>query len=92
MKFTDGYWQALPGVTILRPQAVDDVVVDGETPMVYAATGPLDVRGDTLNRPLITVSLHTPMGDVLGVTIEHFMGGWIASLRSRSRRRWRMSR
>jgi hypothetical protein len=31
MKFTDGYWQALPSVTILRPQSVDDVVVDGET-------------------------------------------------------------
>jgi len=75
MKFTDGYWRALPGVTILRPQAVDDVVVDGETLTVYSATGPLDMRGDTLNRPLITVSFHTPMDDVLGVTIEHFHGG-----------------
>jgi alpha-D-xyloside xylohydrolase len=75
MKFTDGYWQALPGVTILRPQSVDDVVVDGETLTVYAATGPLEARGDTLNRPLIAVSLHTPMDDVVGVTIEHFQGG-----------------
>jgi len=47
MKFTDGYWQALPGVTILRPQSVDDVVVDGETLTVYAATGPLEARGAT---------------------------------------------
>jgi alpha-D-xyloside xylohydrolase len=75
MKFTDGYWQVLPGVTILRPQAVDDVVVGDETLTVYAATGPLEKRGDTLNRPLITVSFDSPMDDVVGVTIEHFQGG-----------------
>jgi len=75
MKFTDGYWQVLPGVSILRPQAVDDVVAGTDTLTLYAATGPLATRGDTLNRPLITVSFHTPMDDVIGVTIEHFQGG-----------------
>ena len=75
MKFNDGYWQVLPGVTILRPQAVDDVVVEPESLTVYAATGPLEKRGDTLNRPLVTVSFHSPMDDVVGVTIEHFQGG-----------------
>jgi len=75
MKFTDGYWQARPGVTILRPQGVDDVVVDGETLTVFSATGPLATRGDTLNRPLITARFDSPMDDVVGVTIEHFRGG-----------------
>ncbi|MGW6131768.1 alpha-xylosidase [Cellulomonas sp. NPDC055163] len=75
MKFTDGYWQVLPGVSILRPQAVDDVVAGDENLTVYAATGPLEKRGDTLNRPLITVSFDSPMDDVVGVTIEHFQGG-----------------
>ena len=44
MKFTDGHWQAPPGVTILRPQSVDDVVVDGDpsrSTRVHAAPGTL---------------------------------------------------
>ena len=27
MKFTDGYWQHLPGVTVLHPRSVADVEV-----------------------------------------------------------------
>ncbi|MFI2753555.1 alpha-xylosidase [Cellulomonas sp. P22] len=75
MKFTDGYWQVLPGVSILRPQAVDEVVAEADALTIYAATGPLATRGDTLNRPLITVELDSPMDDVVGVRISHFRGG-----------------
>jgi len=75
MKFTDGYWQLLPGVTELRPRHVDDVVAGDDTLTVYASTAPLVTRGDTLNRPLVTVTLHSPMDGVVGVTIEHFQGG-----------------
>ncbi len=75
MKFTDGYWQLLPGVTELRPRHVDDVVADEDTLTVYASTAPIVTRGDTLNRPLVTVSFHSPMDGVVGVTIEHFQGG-----------------
>lgn len=75
MKFTDGYWQLLPGVEELRPRHVDEVVATDETLTVYASTGAIDKRGDTLNRPMLTVSFHSPMDDVIGVTIEHFQGG-----------------
>lgn len=75
MKFTDGYWQLLPGVTELRPRHVDDVVAGDDTLTVYASTAPIVTRGDTLNRPLVTVTLHSPMDGVVGVTIEHFQGG-----------------
>ncbi|ACQ79582.1 glycoside hydrolase family 31 [Beutenbergia cavernae DSM 12333] len=75
MKFTDGYWQLLPGVTELRPRHVDDVVAGADTLTVFASTAPITKRGDTLNRPLITVTFHSPMDDVIGVTIEHFTGG-----------------
>jgi len=75
MKFTDGYWQTLPGVTVLRPRAVDDVVLGERSLTAYAATGPLVTRGDTLNRPLITITLDSPAEGVLGVTIEHHQGG-----------------
>jgi alpha-D-xyloside xylohydrolase len=75
MRFTDGYWQLLPGVSELRPRHVEDAVVDGDRLVLYASTAPLTRRGDTLNRPVITVSLHSPMDDVIGVTIEHHQGG-----------------
>jgi len=75
MKFTDGYWQHLPGVRVLHPRAVADVSVEQDTLTVYAATGPLTTRGDTLNRPLVTVTFSSPMDDVIGVRIEHHTGG-----------------
>lgn len=75
MKFTDGYWQLLPGVQVLRPRSVADVVVGEDTLTVYSATVPLTSRGDTLNRPLVTVTFSSPMDDVIGVRIEHHVGG-----------------
>ena len=78
MKFTDGYWQVLPGVSILRPGSVDDVVAedtaDGARLTVYAPTARIETRGDTLNRPQVTVTFDTPADDVVGVRIEHFQG------------------
>src|SRR4051794_12198049 len=75
MKFTNGYWQLLPGVQVLRPRSVADVVVGEDTLTVYSATVPLTSRGDTLNRPLVTVTFTSPMDDVIGVRIEHHTGG-----------------
>src|SRR5690625_2382394 len=74
MKFTDGYWQVLPGVQILRPRFVESVADGGDHLMVYAATAPLSARGDTLNRPMITVRLDSPAEGIIGVRIEHFQG------------------
>src|SRR3954468_23890662 len=75
MKFTDGYWQHLPGVRVLHPRAVADVTVADATLTVHAATAQLATRGDTLNRPLVTVTFSSPMDDVIGVRIEHHSGG-----------------
>ncbi|HLT62413.1 MAG TPA: alpha-xylosidase, partial [Microlunatus sp.] len=74
MKFTDGYWQTLPGVTVLRPRAIDQVEPGDRTLTVFAPTAPLRRRGDSLNRPVITVTFDTPAEDVIGVRIEHFRG------------------
>lgn len=74
MKFTDGYWLVLPGTTILRPQSVADVTVEDDRLTVYAPTAPITTRGDTLNRPQVTVTFDAPMDDVIGVRIEHFQG------------------
>ncbi|QHT54975.1 alpha-xylosidase [Cellulomonas sp. H30R-01] len=75
MKFTDGYWLPQPGTTILRPRDVADVQLGDDTLTVWSSTAPLTSRGDTLNRPLVTVTFSSPMDDVVGVRIEHFQGG-----------------
>ncbi|NKY10617.1 alpha-xylosidase [Cellulomonas hominis] len=75
MKFTDGYWQNLPGVDILRPRAVDEVVLGERSLTAYAGTRRLVTRGDTLNHPLVTITLDSPAEGVLGVTIEGHRGG-----------------
>ncbi|GAA2111685.1 alpha-xylosidase [Microlunatus panaciterrae] len=74
MKFTDGYWQALPGVTILRPRGVDEISASEDELTIFAATAPITGRGDTLNRPVVTITLDAPAEDVIGVRIEHFQG------------------
>ena len=75
MKFTDGYWQTLPGTSVLHPRDVADVVVGDADVRVYAPTAPQRRRGDSLNRPLVTVAFDSPMDDVIRVRIEHFSGG-----------------
>jgi len=75
MKFTDGYWMTRPGVSLLRPLDVAEVVAGDASLAVYAATAPLTRRGDTLNRPLVTITLDSPAEGVIGVTVEHHRGG-----------------
>jgi len=74
MKFTDGYWHLRPGVEMLRPRDVDAVEAGDGTLTVYAPTAPITKRGDTLNRPLVTVTFDAPADDVIGVRIEHHQG------------------
>jgi len=77
MKFTDGFWQLRPGVTALYAQEAYDLVeVPGDSPtlVVTAPTRVIAGRGDTLNRPTLTVTLSSPLDGVVGVRIEHFQG------------------
>ncbi|SIQ33728.1 alpha-xylosidase [Micromonospora avicenniae] len=74
MKFTDGYWQLRPGVTVLRPGAVESVEPEERSLTVFAPTGRITSRGDTLNRPVVTVRFSSPADGVIGVTIAHHLG------------------
>jgi len=74
MKFTDGYWQLRPGVSILQPKDIDGVERVGDDLVIYAPTAPITSRGATLNRPSLTVRLTSPIDDVIGVTISHHLG------------------
>ncbi|SDL64869.1 alpha-xylosidase [Microbacterium azadirachtae] len=74
MKFTDGFWQLRPGVEALYAQEARDLVAaDGEL-TIWAPTRVIASRGDTLNRPLLTVSLASPAEGVIRVRIEHHRG------------------
>ncbi|GIF05686.1 alpha-xylosidase [Actinoplanes siamensis] len=75
MKFTDGYWRKRDGLTVVHPAHYLDSSAGPESLTVYAATKRIRDRGDTLDAPLITVTLSAPMDDVVRVTIEHFQGG-----------------
>ncbi|MEV4539742.1 alpha-xylosidase [Asanoa sp. NPDC049518] len=75
MKFTDGYWQLRPGVSVLRPGAVESVELEERGFTAYAPTGRVVTRGDTLNRPVVTARFFSPADGVIGVTVAHHLGG-----------------
>ena len=74
MKFTAGYWTIRPGVTPKFAVQVHDVETDPEGVTVYALTRPIDNRGDTLNHPLLTIRLTSPLPNVVRVQIVHHKG------------------
>jgi len=76
MKFTDGFWQLRPGVTPLYAQEAYDIWPEGENGIVVTApTMVIEKRGDVLNRPVLTVSLSSPLPNIIGVKVSHFSGG-----------------
>ncbi|WP_405373060.1 MULTISPECIES: alpha-xylosidase [unclassified Microbacterium] len=79
MKFTDGFWQLRPGVSPLFAQEAYDVEtgshpLDGEAIVVTATTAVITSRGDTLNRPVLTATLSSPLAGVVRVRIERHTG------------------
>jgi alpha-D-xyloside xylohydrolase len=74
MKFTNGFWRKRDGVSALHPAHVHGVSPGPASLTVYASTRKVERRDDTLNAPVITVSCTSPMPDVIGVRISHFLG------------------
>jgi len=75
MKFTDGNWLIQPGTTPHHPVEAYEARRDGGTLVVDAPTRRINHRGDTLQGPLLTVRIDSPLADVIRVRIEHFTGG-----------------
>ncbi|CAN7169351.1 alpha-xylosidase [Microbacterium sp. LjRoot45] len=80
MKFTDGFWQLRPGVTALYAQEAYDIeptdaTADGPGIRITAPTGVITGRGATLNRPVLTVTLSSPLEGVIRVRVSHHEGG-----------------
>ena len=74
MKFTDGYWMVREGMHPRHPAQGYDIWTDDRTMTVYAPTTPIRSRGDTLNRPVVTLTYSSPMPDVIRVRIENHVG------------------
>jgi alpha-D-xyloside xylohydrolase len=72
MKFTDGFWQTRPGVTPLYAQEAYDMVAGENSLTVTATTKVIEGRGDTLDCPTLTVTLSSPLPNIVRVRIEHF--------------------
>ena len=79
MKFTDGFWHLRPGVAASYAQEAYDiaptVTPDGDGLVIHAPDKRIERRGDTLNRPMLTVTLSSPLEGVVRVRIEHHQGG-----------------
>jgi alpha-D-xyloside xylohydrolase len=74
MKFTDGNWLLQPGVVAHYPAEAHDAAVNGRALVFHAPVRPIRHRGDTLQGPLLTIRIDSPMTDVIRVRIEHFTG------------------
>src|ERR1035437_8582814 len=74
VKFTDGFWHTRPGVRPLYAQEAYDIVAGENSLTVTAPTKIIKGRGDTLSRPTLTVTLSSPLFNIVGGKIEHFQG------------------
>jgi alpha-D-xyloside xylohydrolase len=74
MKFTDGAWLHLPLVQAHYPAEAYDVSREGNELVVFAPTRAIRHRGDTLQGPVLTIRIGSPMADVIRVRIEHYSG------------------
>lgn len=75
MKFTDGFWLLRRGVQALYAQEAHRIEAIEGGIRVLAPTKVINGRGDTLNRPAMTVELSSPLEGVIRVRIDHFRGG-----------------
>ena len=74
MKFTDGQWLIRPGVMAHYAAEAHSIASSGDQLVIEAPVRPIKDRGETLQGPLLTITLSAPMPDVVRVRIEHFAG------------------
>src|SRR5690625_768505 len=75
MKFTDGNWLVREGYEIHFPKLVHEVEQSDGSVTLYAPCKYINHRGDTLDGPLLTITISSPMENVFRVQTWHFKGG-----------------
>ncbi len=75
MKFTDGNWMIREGYQIHFPKTIHEVEQQNGAITLYAPCKYINHRGgDTLDGPLLTIQLSSPIDDVIRVQTWHFKG------------------
>lgn len=75
MKFTNGYWLVKEGFDVNYPRSVRDFKIVEDGLILYAPCKEIRHRGDTLNIPLLTIKLSSPINNVVRVQAWHHKGG-----------------
>jgi len=75
MKFTSGYWGLREGVRLFAPAQAREVAADASSVTIHAPCKPIHHRGDTLNTAQLTLTLSSPIPEVIRVHLCHFKGG-----------------
>ncbi len=74
MKFRDGYWHLKEGIKFLNYQELRDFSIHKDGLTAYTAAQKVNHRGDTLNGPILTTSVSSPMEDVIHIRSVHQKG------------------
>lgn len=72
MKFTNGYWLTKEGFAVNNPKQVYDYKINDDNVQIYAPYKKINERGDTLNIGMTTVSVTSPLKNVIGIKLTHF--------------------
>ncbi|MBS1703434.1 MAG: alpha-xylosidase [Armatimonadetes bacterium] len=74
MKFTDGNWMHLPGVSPNYAAQVYDASSDDRSVTAIVPCHPINHRGDTLGGANLTITLSSPLPGVIAVKLVHHAG------------------
>ena len=74
MKFTNGYWRIRETVNPHYAVEYADHKIAGDSLIVYAAARQIRDRGDTINAPMLTVTITSPAENIIKVSAVHFKG------------------
>ncbi|KAJ7470534.1 glycoside hydrolase family 31 protein [Mycena latifolia] len=73
MRFNDGFWLLKNGVKSYYGLQVTQTKERDGAFEFQVATRPIRHRGDTLGGPVLSVKVHSPTEDVIGVKLDHFV-------------------
>jgi alpha-D-xyloside xylohydrolase len=75
VRFTNGFWLMRPGVEAHYARQAYEIRTVDDALVVTAPTKVIATRGDTLNLPVLTVTVAPHLPGIVRVRIEHHAGG-----------------